>query len=129
MQSAGLMFFWLLVVLALIPLSVWLLKRSGLAGVTGATNAALLKPVAQLSLGPGQRVVAVELVSGEERTWLVLGVTQHQITTLHTMAAPPGGALNLSNMTSSGVSPAVVSPVPFAQWLRRSSNRTQAPDA
>ena len=79
---------WLLVVLAAIPVSLWLLKRSGVAGVSGDASAAVLKPVAQVSLGNGQRVVTVEINSGEQRTWLVLGVTAQQINTLHTLPAP-----------------------------------------
>lgn len=121
MQSTGLMLFWLLIVLALIPVSLWLLKRSGVAGVSGDASAAVLKPVAQVSLGNGQRVVTVEINSGEQRTWLVLGVTAQQINTLHTLPAP-------------AVSPAPVGlarPLPpFAQLLRRATERpgdAQAP--
>ncbi len=126
MQSAGLMFFWLLVVLALIPVSVWLLKRSGLANGLGVANAQLLKPVSQLSLGPQQRVVTVELTVGDQRTWLVLGVTQQQITTLHTLEVPEGVSLAMS----SSVSPEKGAVAPFAQLLRRTtSDRSQAPDA
>lgn len=119
MQSAGLMFFWLLVVLALIPVSMWLLKRSGLAGGLGGASGNVLKPVAQLGLGPQQRVVTVELTVGDKRTWLVLGVTQQQITTLHTLDAPEGEHLALS----SGVSPGASTGASFAQWLRRSTDR------
>ena len=114
MQSTGLMVFWLLIVLALIPVSLWLLKRSGVAGLQGAGGgAAVLTPVAQVSLGNGQRVVTVEVNSGEQRTWLVLGVTGQQINTLHTMEAP-------------AVSPGAnsVRPLPpFAQLLRRVADR------
>lgn len=125
MQSAGLMFFWLLVILALIPVSMWLLKRSGLAGGMAGMQGNLLKPVAQLGLGPHQRVVTVELTVGDKRTWLVLGVTQHQITTLHTLDAPDGAALAMSSGVSSGASPTP----PFAQLLRRTFDRPRAPDA
>jgi flagellar protein FliO/FliZ len=113
MQSTALMVFWLLIVLALIPVSLWLLKRSGVAGLQGTGSAVVLAPVAQISLGNGQRVVTVEVNSGEQRTWLVLGVTGQQINTLHTMDAPaerPDGAQ--------------VRPVPpFAQLLRRVTER------
>jgi flagellar protein FliO/FliZ len=85
MPSAGLTVVWFLGVIALIPITLWLLKRSGLAtgGVAGAQ--ALIKPVNQLNIGPGQRLVTVEVGSGDERTWLVLGVTAQQITALHTL--------------------------------------------
>ncbi|RZL10733.1 MAG: flagellar biogenesis protein [Rubrivivax sp.] len=125
MQSAGLMFFWLLVILALIPVSMWLLKRAGLAGGMGGAQGHLLKPVAQLGLGPNQRVVTVELMVGDKRTWLVLGVTQQQITTLHTLDAPEGAALTMSSGVSSGGSPTPS----FAQLLRRTFDRSKAPDA
>ena len=113
MQSTALMVFWLLIVLALIPVSLWLLKRSGVAGLQGTGGPVVLAPVAQISLGNGQRVVTVEVNSGEQRTWLVLGVTGQQINTLHTMDAPaerPDGAQ---------VRPAP----PFAQLLRRVTER------
>jgi len=89
MQSIGLMVFWLVVVLALIPVSLWLLKRSGWtpAGGGGAPTS-VLKTVGQASLGPGQRVVTVELDANGQRTWLVLGVTAQQVTALHTLPAP-----------------------------------------
>ena len=74
---------WFLAVLALIPLALWLLKRTP-AGGGSATG--LLRTVAVLPLAPNQRVVTVEVGSGDERRWLVLGVTGQQITTLHTMA-------------------------------------------
>ncbi|RRS05733.1 flagellar biogenesis protein [Aquabacterium soli] len=117
MQSTGLMVFWLLIVLALIPVSLWLLKRSGMAtGLQGEGAAAVLKPVAQVSLGNGQRVVTIEVNSGEQRTWLVLGVTGQQINTLHTMDAPAAqpGANNVRPLP------------PFAQLLRRVADRQGA---
>lgn len=86
MPSTGLTVIWFLGIVALIPLTLWALKRSGLAnGTVGATQA-LIKPVNQLSLGPGQRLVTVEVGTGEDRKWLVLGVTAQNIHTLHTMA-------------------------------------------
>ena len=114
MQSTGLMVFWLLIVLALIPVSLWLLKRAGVAGLQGkGVGAAVLTPVAQVSLGNGQRVVTVEVNSGEQRTWLVLGVTGQQINTLHTMEAPA---------VAPGAASATPLP-PFAQLLRRVTER------
>ena len=55
-----------------------------------------MKSIASLPLSTSQRIVTVEVGSGEERRWLVLGITPSSITTLHTMAAqtveaaPPG---------------------------------------
>jgi flagellar protein FliO/FliZ len=85
---------WLLLVLALIPLVLLLLKRSGLAnrlaGHLGLPRAAapLLVLRESLSVGPNQRVVAVEVGWGEQRQCLLLGVTAQQICTLHTQAMP-----------------------------------------
>ncbi len=111
MQTAGVMLFWVAVVLVMIPLSLWLLKRSGVAGQVGGGDA-VLKTVSQVALGQGQRVVTVELNAGGERTWLVLGVTPQQITALHTLAAPD---------VPESAAPEV--PTTFAQQLRRLGDR------
>jgi flagellar protein FliO/FliZ len=78
---------WFLAILALIPLALWLLKRTPMTGggFGAANNAAGLRHVAALALSPGQRIVTVEVGQGEARRWLVLGVTAQNITTLHEM--------------------------------------------
>jgi flagellar protein FliO/FliZ len=84
---------WFIAVIALIPLALWLLKRTRLAGSTGGGGA--MRMISVLPLAPGQRLVTVEVGSGEERRWLVLGVTAQNINTLHSMlpqAAPEPGA-------------------------------------
>jgi flagellar protein FliO/FliZ len=87
MPSSGLTILWFVGIVAMIPLTLWALKRSGLAsGAMGGAAQALITPVGQLNIGPGQRLVTVEVGSGDDRTWLVLGVTAQQISTLHTMA-------------------------------------------
>ena len=87
MAATGMSVVWFVVILALIPLCLWMLKRSGLAtGALGAQAQALIKPVGQFNIGPGQRLVTVEVGQGDQRTWLVLGVTGQTIQTLHTMA-------------------------------------------
>lgn len=90
MAASGMSVVWFVLIVVLIPVSLWVLKRSGLAtgamGVAGAKAQALIKPVGQLNLGPGQRLVTVEVGQGDDRTWLVLGVTAQHIQTLHTMA-------------------------------------------
>ena len=75
---------WFIAILALIPATLWFLKRTPLGGAGGA---GLMKSVASLPLSASQRVVTIEVGSGDERRWLVLGVTPSSITTLHTMAA------------------------------------------
>ena len=76
---------WFAFVLALIPLALWLLKRTPLGH---ASASSLMRTVAQLSLSPSQRIVTIEVGNGDTRQWLVLGVTPQSIHTLHTMAAP-----------------------------------------
>jgi len=79
--------FWFVVVLAAIPLVLWLLKRTPLGGAASGT--APMRTIATLPLGPAQRVVTVEVGQGDERRWLVLGVTAQQITALHALTPTP----------------------------------------
>lgn len=102
MNNTLLPFLWFLAILALIPLMLWLLKRSKLVG--GAATG-VMRVVATLPLAPNQRLLTVEVGQGEDRRWLVLGVTGAQITTLHSM--PPQAE-----------APAIASAVPFAQLLK-----------
>lgn len=71
-------------ILALIPAALWLLKRTPLGGAAG--GAAPMRVVGALPLAPNQRLVTVEVGQGEERRWLVLGVSPGGISTLHNMA-------------------------------------------
>ncbi|MEF7613206.1 flagellar biosynthetic protein FliO [Aquincola sp. MAHUQ-54] len=85
---------WFIAILAMIPLALWLLKRSPMG--QAATPGAPMRNVGTLTLAPNQRLVTVEVGSGEERRWLVLGITPQSITTLYTMLpqsdeAPAGG--------------------------------------
>jgi flagellar protein FliO/FliZ len=72
-------------VVALIPVALWLLRRSGYAG---AANDGLLRAVSSLALSPSQKVVVVELGHGATARWLVLGVSAERITPLTTLDAP-----------------------------------------
>lgn len=84
---------WFIAVLAMIPIALWLLKRSPMG--QSASAAAPMRTVGLLTIAPNQRVVTVEVGVGEERRWLVLGVTPQQISTLYTMLPqaelPPAG--------------------------------------
>ena len=71
-------------ILALIPAALWLLKRSPLGGASGNSG---LRLVGALALSPSQRLVTVEVGSGDDRRWLVLGVSSAGIQTLHSL--PP----------------------------------------
>ena len=82
-------------IVALIPLALWLLKRTPIGG--GAAHG-VMRTVAMLPISANQRLLTVEVGTGDDRKWLVLGVSNAGIQTLHTMApqalpdAPlPGG--------------------------------------
>jgi flagellar protein FliO/FliZ len=104
-------------ILALIPAALWLLKRTPLGG---AGNGQGLRVVAALPLAPNQRIVTVEVGLGDDRRWLVLGVTPAGINTLHSL--PPQADLPV----------AAAAPLPlFAQLLQRhrGAGQTGANDA
>ncbi len=81
---------WFIAVLAMIPLALWLLKRTPLGNAGG--RAGTPRPVAVLPLSANSKLVTVEVGQGEDRLWLVLGVTPQGIRTLHTMAAQADAA-------------------------------------
>ena len=84
---------WFLAIIAVIPLALWLLKRTPMGGT--ASNS-LMRHVAVLPLSASQRVVTVEVGQGEARRWLVLGVTPNSITTLHSMEPQADVAANVT---------------------------------
>ncbi len=105
---------WFALIIALIPLALWLLKRTPMGG---AAAHGILRSVAALPLSASQRIVTVEVGHGESRRWLVLGVTPQSITTLHEMAPqvdlpgptplppPPGFAQLLARMRGNKETP------------------------
>ena len=93
---------WFLAILCLIPLLLWLLKRTPLGASAGG---GVIRLVAQMSIAPNQRLLTVEVGQGEDKRWLVLGVTGQQITTLHVMppqaeSTPPHAAPAFAQMLS-----------------------------
>ena len=98
---------WFIAILALIPATLWFLKRTPLGGAGGS---GVMKSIASLPLSTSQRIVTVEVGSGDGRRWLVLGVTPSAITTLHTMA-PATPAVEAS--------PGAIPPASFAQLFAR----------
>ncbi|CAJ0809438.1 MULTISPECIES: flagellar biosynthetic protein FliO [Ralstonia] len=75
----------LFVVLAMIVAAGWLLRRlQQRAGMGPGRRSQVVSVVAQQMLGAREKVVVVEV----EGTWLVLGVTQHNVQTLHTLPRP-----------------------------------------
>lgn len=103
--SLGFGLLWFVVIIATIPLALWLLKRSGYgSGMAGGANAPA-RTIASLAIGPQQRIVTVEVGSGEEKRWLVLGVTPQAINALHTLTpaaepvvAAPAGPLTFQDL-------------------------------
>ena len=91
MSPAITSFMWFVAIIAMIPVALWLLKRTPMGGAGGM---GVMRSVAALPLSSNQRLVTVEVGQGDERRWLVLGVTAQNITVLHNMApqadvAPP----------------------------------------
>jgi flagellar protein FliO/FliZ len=111
--------FWFIVVVAAIPFALWLLKRTPIGG--GAAHG-VMRTVAMLPISANQRLLTVEVGSGDERRWLVLGVSPAGIHTLHTMAPQ-------------ALPTATAATGPFAQLLARhlpgaqSKNDTECSDA
>ena len=115
MVSSGLnSLLWFIAIIAMIPCALWLLKRTPMGGGAGQ---GVMRSIAALPLSANQRIVTVEVGQGDERRWLVLGVTAQSITTLHTMA-PQADA----------ESEPAQQPVPaFAQLLNRFKGNAGAP--
>ncbi|MCY7316955.1 MAG: flagellar biosynthetic protein FliO [Rubrivivax sp.] len=90
MQPGWTALLWFVAVIAAIPLLLWLLKRSPLVA-GGSQRAGTPRTVAMLPLSAQHKVVTVEVGQGEDRLWLVLGISPQGIRTLHTMA-PQGDA-------------------------------------
>lgn len=110
---------WFVVIVCLIPVALWLLKRTPMGG---AAASGVMRTVAALPLSASQRIVTVEVGQGEQRRWLVLGVTPQNITTLHTME-PQGDA-------PTGALPGITAPqAPFAQMLSKLRGDRKGPGA
>lgn len=84
MNAPLLSLMWFALIVAAIPLVLWLIRRSPYGASISAASG-LMHTVASLPLSPSQRLVLVEVGQGAERRWLVLGVTPQQITPLHTL--------------------------------------------
>jgi flagellar protein FliO/FliZ len=119
MQNGLVSLLWFGVIVALIPLALWLLKRTPLAG-QGSGRPGTPRAVAVLPLAANSRLVTVEVGLGAERQWLVLGVTAQHIQTLHTMAAGPEGSVTTIGPPGSAA---------FAQLLSRLRGRSDGSDA
>jgi len=72
-------------VLGLILLCAWMARRFGLQRFGGGN---VVKVVSSTSVGQRERVVVVEVAD----QWLVLGVTPHNVSTLHSLPAQAAAA-------------------------------------
>lgn len=71
----------------------WLLKRWQAHRQAGAGSAAVSAQVlSSVGIGPGQRVVTVEVGHGSQTVCLVLGVTAQNIHCLHVLPSSQGAA-------------------------------------
>jgi flagellar protein FliO/FliZ len=99
---------WFAAIIAMIPVALWLLKRTPMGGA-GMGPAGTPRTVAVMPLTAQNKLVTIEVGQGEDRLWLVLGVGPQGVRTLHTMAPQ--------------TAPAVAEPPPpaaaFAQLLSR----------
>ncbi|HLL19948.1 MAG TPA: flagellar biosynthetic protein FliO [Rubrivivax sp.] len=112
MQAGWGSLMWFVAVIAMIPVALWLLKRTPLGGASALPGAP--RAVAVLPLSPQQKVITVEVGQGEDRQWLVLGVSPQGIRTLHTMAALGDAPAPLTG------GPSFAGPAaPFGQLLSR----------
>jgi flagellar protein FliO/FliZ len=105
---------WFLAILALIPALLWLLKRTPMGGAAAQGQ---MRTVAMLQIAPNQRLLTVEVGQGEDRRWLVLGVTAQQINTLHVMPPQPENPAGAAQLP------------PFAQLLKNRLRKDGGGDA
>ena len=84
----------IVLLLAALAIVAWVLKRTPVARALRARggNEVPMRALGMLALSPSQRVVAVEVGSGQARQWLVLGVSPQSIHTLATLE--PDAALD-----------------------------------
>ena len=90
----------------------WLVRRlQQRQGALGAGNAAA-RVLAQVAVGPQQRVVTVEVQHEGQRTVLVLGVTAQQLQCLHVLGTAPAlpPASFRTEMATAQATPQAVTP-------------------
>ena len=103
---------WFVAIAVAIPLVLWLVRRSPMGARLASGQVGAMRVVAQLALSPQNRVATVEVGSGDERRWLVLGVA-------------PGGVSLLYSLTPQEAPPAPAPATPadgFQQLLNRLKN-------
>jgi flagellar protein FliO/FliZ len=87
-----------LALLATVPLAIRWFQKRALSATSSPTSVS--KIVSALAVGPQQRVVTVEVGPQGSRTQLVLGVTAHSVTCLHSFALDEPPDAMPSNLTN-----------------------------
>ena len=105
------------IVIALLLLTLWLIKRLSVprGGASG------LKVLGAAAVGPRERVVLIEIAD----TVLVLGVTTSNVRTLHTFEADQLPCTETGNSLSA---PRMPTGNEFAVWLKKSLERRKHED-
>lgn len=119
---------WFALVLALIPLALWALKRGQwLPGLRPQADSPRL--VASLSLSPHQRVVVIDIDEPGLSRRLVLGVTAQHIQTLHQFTAAPGTAQAEAELPAltEAMATTEAAPPSFAQQVRQAVAALKSP--
>lgn len=101
----------LAVVLGLIAVSAWLLKRLSPGALSGAGG---LRVVGGILVGPKERVVLVEF----RDSWLLLGVTAGQITLLQSSDRPPEATSPVAAMPAAQ----------FSDWMKQFLQKGRQPN-
>ena len=83
MESPIASLLWFVFILALIPVALWALKR---LPIVKGSQTSPTRVVGVTALSGSQRLLTVEVGQGDDRRWIVLGVTPSSITLLHSMA-------------------------------------------
>jgi flagellar protein FliO/FliZ len=110
---------WFAAIVVMIPLALWLLKRTPLGG---AASVGGMRSISAMPLSNTQRLLTVEVGQGDQRRWLVLGVTPHTINLLHTMEPAPDAVV------PSGTPVAGTAAASFAQMLGRVRGNSNGAD-
>ncbi len=101
----------LIVVLALLAVVAWSLKRFNLGRVAGN---APVKIVGGVAVGNRERVIVVEVAD----QWIVVGVAAGQVRALSTLPRPPAAPLTPSEQTPAANN--------FAAWLKQKTDKRNA---
>ena len=102
----------MMVVMAALPWALrrWQQRSQTLKGVVGVQSQVL----GVMAVGPGQRVVTVQVQRGHEQACLVLGVTAHSIQCLHVLSSTGSAASSTAAALATNTAP-----VNFAQALHQ----------